>query len=158
MTAEFTPPPGKGFDLQLKWEAQSEPYWFKWADRWWRLPHLSMLDFAAQARVESFHETIADVTDVDTVTDRINTLFRLIMGEEQGTAFAHVDRPLNVLLDILHQWITHSGGEVGESEASTGSSKSTERPSKPTSTATTTSGSRKRSTAKPKAAATAPAN
>jgi hypothetical protein len=158
MTAEFTPPPGKGVDLQQKWEATAEPFWFRWGDRWWRLPHLSMLDFSVQARVESFHETIENVTDVEVVTDRVNTLFRLIMGEEQGGAFAHVDRPLNVLLDILNQWITHSGAEPGESAASTGSSTSTERPSKPTSTATTASGSRKRSTGRARAAATAPAN
>lgn len=156
MTAAFEPPPGAGFDLQQVYAEKKTPFWFRWADRWWQFPHLLMLDFEVQAQVEDFHKSIDGVTDMDALRGHFNDLFTLIMGAEQSAEWAQVTRPLPAVMTLLNQWLEHSGSDAGESEASAGSSKSTGRPSKRTSTGTTASGSRRRSPAKK--AATPPAN
>lgn len=147
------PPEGEGFDLQAVYaENGVEPFRFRWADQWWELPHLLMLDFEVQARVEEFDPTT-------TTKDDINIFFVDVMGQEQADRWRQVTRPAPMLMAMLRQWVKHSGGTPGESAASDGSSKSTGRPSKRTSTGGTGSASRTRSTAKkatPAKAVTAP--
>ncbi len=152
--ADRKPPAGKGDDLQADYLEEAEPYWFRWAGQWWELPHPRMLDFKTQLRVENFDVSAltgddTDSADIETAAQKaIDDLFTLVMGEEQGAEWAQITpRPLPMLLDVLDRWRKHAGTGEGESPASTGSSKSTGRPSKPTSTATTASASRKRSKA-----------
>lgn len=163
MSDDLQPPEGEGYDLQRVYAEKAKPFWFRWEDQWWKLPHLTMLDFEIQAQVAEFDfaELAADDMDIEESKKKLNELFDLLMGAEQGKQWRDVSRPLPVLLDMIHQWTAHSGGSSGESSASSGSSESTERPSKRTSTASTGSGSRKRSTAKktaPRKAATPRAN
>jgi hypothetical protein len=140
------------FDLQQVYAEQAGPFRFRWADRVWELPHLRMLDFEVQLKVATFADSLTGVTDVEGTRDRINDLFSLIMGVEQGEAWAKVQRPVNMIGQLFEQWTKHSGAAEGESSASNGSSTSTGRPSKPTSTASTTSASRRRTPVKKAAA------
>ena len=144
--SEVKPPEGEGYDLQRVYAEQVRPFWFRWADRWWQLPHLKMLDYEVQARIEAFD--FGELTSDDAAKQKINELFDLIMGPEQGAEWRTVTRPANMILDMIRAWAKHSGTEAGEAPASSGSSASTGRPSKPTSTASTASASRKRSPAK----------
>jgi hypothetical protein len=155
------PPPGKGYDLQREYTEGIEPYWFKWEDQWWELPHRKMLDYEKLLRVAQLQDTFReiDTADVEEVIAKLNGTFTMLMGEEQGADFAKVNRPLEFLMDTLSRWREHSGEqeeETGESSASTGSSKSTERPSKRTSTGSTKSGSRRPSTPRARKTATPP--
>jgi len=155
---EVQPPEGEGYDLQQVYAEKIRPFWFRWADRWWQLPHLKMVDFEVQAKVESFEalaEKIGD--DVDAAKAEVNALFDLLMGDAQAADWRATARPVGMLFDMLRAWVKHSGAEPGESPASDGSSKSTGRPSKRTSTGSTESASRRRSPAK-KAVATPPAS
>lgn len=159
----FEPPAGEGYDLQAVYAENSKPFYFRWADRWWMLPHLKNLDFEVQAKVETFDFSMLTGTnvDLDTARNRIDDLFNLVMGDEQGTEWRAVNpRPVNMLLDMLQSWTKHSGVKEGEASASEGSSRSTGRPSKRTSKGSTASASRRRSPAKaaPEAAVTPPEN
>lgn len=146
---EQGPPEGEGYDLQAVYAENLKPFWFRWGNRWWQLPHLRMLDFEVQARVESFQDDVTAVGDnVDQLRALVNGLFDMLLGEEQGVEWRLISRPGDAILDMIHAWMKHSGATPGESAASDGSSKSTGRPSKRTSTGTTGSGSRRRSTAK----------
>ncbi len=157
------PPEGKGYDLQAVYAEKADPFWFRWDDQWWELPHPKMLDFEVQLKVESFDVSAlteaGDGEDVEAVAKaKIDELFGLIMGGGQATEWRQVQvRPLQMMLDMFSQWMEHSKAGMGESEASTDSSKSTGRPSKLTSTASTGSGSPQRSRAR-KAAAGPPVN
>ncbi len=134
------------YDLQrLYVEKAGGPFTFTWADREWVLPNILMLDIAVQDRIENL--------DTSAGLDVMNALFDDIMGPEQGAEWRQVVRPLPMLMDLLQAWTEHSGAKLGEAEASAGSSRSTARPSKRTSTGTTGSTSRKRSTAPKKNAA-----
>lgn len=153
------PPPGKGYDVQREYTEGIEPYWFRWADQWWELPHRKMLDFEKLLRVAKLQDSFAsiDSADIDEVLALLNDTFSMLMGDEQGADFAKVNRPLNALMEILNQWREHSGEteeETGESSASDGSSKSTGRPSKRTSNGSTASGSAKRSSPRARKTAT----
>ncbi|BAL87294.1 hypothetical protein AMIS_20740 [Actinoplanes missouriensis 431] len=163
MTAEFAPPPGQGYDLQKVHTEQNPEFWFRWADRWWMLPNIHLLDFDTHIDVLSFGSKFANISDDATEADiavlkeHVSALFAKLLDEGragQGADFIKVKRPLNVLLDLIDQWKSHSGSDEGEASASAGSSKSTGRPSKRTSTATTKSGSRTRSTVPARKAAT----
>ncbi len=145
---ERRPPEGKGYDLQRDYTQDVEPYWFRWADQWWTLPHLKMLDFEVQLEVFKLQGAVNDITDPDQLKDQFNDLFDLLMGAEQGTEFRKVERPLQALMVMLTNWRAHSEADEaeGESSASDGSSKSTGRPSSRTSNASTKSASPKPST------------
>jgi hypothetical protein len=158
--SDLEPPEGEGYDLQRVYAEKLKPFWFRWDDRWWKLPHLRMLDFEVQAQVESFDfGALTDSKDIEATKTRVNDLFTLLMGGELGAQWRTTVRPLTMLLDMVNRWVEHSGGTPGEAQASPDSSKSTGRPSKRTSTASTGSGSRRPSRAKkaaPAAAATPP--
>lgn len=149
------PPEGEGYDLQAVYAENVKPFWFRWADRWWQLPHLKMLDFEVQARVETFQDVIAAADGVDQMRERVNELFDMLMGDVQGADWRMVPRPGNAILEMFQAWAKHSGATEGEASASDGSSRSTGRPSKRTSSGSTGSASRKRS---PRKAVTAPAS
>jgi hypothetical protein len=145
------PPQGEGFDLQRVYAEKTKPFWFRWEDQWWTLPHMKMLDFEVQARVAEFDfATLADLGSdpegIAAARTKVDEFFALLMGDEQGADWAKVSRPLHPLLDMIREWTEHSGGDMGESSASEGSSPSTGRPSKRTSKSSTRSGSRRRST------------
>lgn len=154
---DLQPPEGEGYDLQAVYAEDNKPFWFRWADRWWMIPHLKMLDFEVQAEIENFDfssVTAPEGGDVDVAAARakLNELFDLIMGEQQGQQWREVPRPIGFLIEMLNKWTTHSGAKPGEAPASESSSASTGRPSKRTSTGSTASGSRKRSAPAKKAA------
>lgn len=164
--ADRKPPEGKGYDLQKVYAENAEPFWFRWDDQWWSLPHPKMLDFEVQVRVESFNTADLFPDGDDTPDDKIGEIakakmdefFALLMDDEQAAEWAEVPvRPLPMMLDMLSQWKDHIKAAEGESPASTSSSKSTGRPSKRTSAGTTKSGSPRRSRAL-KAAAGPPGN
>lgn len=157
---DFAPPPGQGYDLQRTYTENKTDFWFRWADRWWKLSNLQMLDFEVQLQAMSFQGRVAEDADTATLGSFVNELFDLVLEEGhegQSADWRKVSRPLPALMNILSQWSEHSGADAGESEASAGSSESTGRPSKRTSNAGTASGSRKRSTVRGRAA-TPPAN
>ncbi len=164
--AERKPPEGKGYDLQTVYAENAEPFWFRWDDQWWTLPHPKMLDFEVQVRVESFNTADLFPDGDDTPDEQIGEVakakmdefFALIMDAEQAAEWAQVKvRPLTMMLDMLSQWKDHIKAAEGESTASAGSSKSTGRPSKRTSATTTGSASPRRSRAR-KAVAGPPAS
>lgn len=163
MTAEFAPPAGQGYDLQRVYSENKPDFWFRWADRWWRLPNLNMLDVEVQVRVMSFQGRVSeDNTDAAALLGFVNELFDLLMEaghEGQAADWRDVPaRPLSMLMDLLHQWGEQSGADEGEDSASAGSSKSTGRPSKRTSRPSTGSASARRSTARTRGAAVPPGN
>ncbi|GGN39443.1 hypothetical protein FHR83_006717 [Actinoplanes campanulatus] len=160
---EFAPPPGQGYDLQRTYAENKPDFWFRWADRWWRLPNMHMLDFDIQVDVMGFQGRVSeDNPDVNALKAMVNDLFDLIMDaghEGQASDWRAVKpRPLPMLMDLLSQWSEQSGVDEGESSASTSSSPSTGRPSKRTSKPSTASGSARRSTARPREAGALPAN
>jgi hypothetical protein len=138
----------QGDNLQAIYESEvaRQPYRFQWADRWWTLPHIAELDWRVQAEIEAFGE--------DVTIARIDELFVKIFGEEQAAEWDKVVRPLPFLDMLFRRWTAHSGREPGEQPALPNSSPSTARPSKRTSTGTTGSVSPRRSTQKPRKAAT----
>ena len=156
------PPPGQGYDIQREYTEGVEPFWFRWEDQWWTLPHRKMLDFEKLLRVAQLQDTFSDIehVDIDEAIAKLNETFAMLMGSEQGAEFAGTNRPVEALMKILTQWREHSGEaeeETGESSASGGSSTSTVRPSKRTSSGSTASASRRRSSAKA-TSGTAPAS
>lgn len=133
--------PEEGDDLQAMYaEVARLPYRFRWADRWWSLPHIADLDYRTQVKIEQFGD--------DTTLEAVNDLFREIFGPEQADEWDKVTQPGPFLELLFGRWVKHSGRKPGEPSASTGSSPSTGRPSKRTSTGTTGSASTRRSTAK----------
>lgn len=163
MTAAFEPPAGQGYDLQQVYAEAKKDFWFRWADRWWRLPNLHMLDFELQSKVMGFGALTDGLGAADTseLAGHVNTLFDLIMEsgrEGQAAEWRETVRPIAMLLKLLNQWTEGSGAVEGESSASAGSSKSTGRPSKRTSTRSTGSASRKRSTTQTGSAGSPPGN
>ena len=141
MTAEE-----QGYDLQrLYAEKVGGPFRFRWADRWWELPNMRMLDIELQDRIEKLDEAVADL-------DTMNALFGDLLGAEQDAEWRKVPRPLGMLLDMFAAWTEHSKAKLGESPASDGSSKSTGRPSKRTSNGSTASASASRSAPRKRAA------
>jgi hypothetical protein len=162
MSTEIAPPPGQGFDLQRTFAEKKADFWFRWADRWWQLPNLNMLDFEIQIQVMSFQGRISeDNTDAATLLAFVNELFDLLMEagrKGQAAEWRQVQRPLPALMTMMSQWSEHSGVDEGESSASADSSKSTGRPSKRTSKPSTGSASRTRSTARTRAAGVLPAS
>lgn len=162
MTAR-KPPPGKGYDLQREYTQNVEEFWFRWEDQWWSLPHRKMLDYEKLLRVAQLQDSFSalDETNIDEVTRLLNDTFTMLMGDEQGEEFAQVNRPIEALFTLLHQWREHSGGaaeETGESSASASSSKSTGRPSKRTSSSSSASASPRRSSPRARKTATPPVN
>lgn len=142
-----------GDDLQAAYaEIARKPYRFYWADRWWVLPHIGELDYRVQAEIENFGSEVT--------LERIDELFRKIFGPQQAQAWSEATQPGPFLEMLFQRWLAHSGAKPGEEQASTPSSKSTGRSSRPTSAASTTSASPKRSTAKraPRKAASRPAS
>lgn len=157
MTARKPPPGVTGHNIQRDYTANIEPYWFQWADQWWELPHLKLLDFEVQLDVLGMQGLAEDLTDAESAKNALNSLFDLLMDPEQAAEWRKVSRPIGALMDILGRWRTHcdvSEEEAGESSASTGSSVSTGRPSSRTSAASTKSASAKRSTPRARKPAT----
>lgn len=152
--SDLQPPEGEGYNLQRVYAEKAKPFWFFWEDRWWKLPNLQMLDFEVQIQVAEFDfgSLTEDSAGLAEAKEKVNSLFDLIMGEEQGPEWRKTVRPINMINDMLRSWGEHSGSESGESSASDGSSKSTGRPSKPTSKGSTGSASRRRSPARKAAA------
>lgn len=148
---ERKPPEGKGYDLQNDYLAGIEPFWFRWADQWWELPHIKMLDIDVQLEVLGFQGKVAELSDDDTAQARavVDELFAKLMGAEQAAEFEKTVRPINFIFDMLTKWREHSKTaeeQQGESSASAPSSGSTGRPSKRTSKPSTASASPARST------------
>ncbi len=142
----------KVYDLQARYAEQAgTPFTFRWADREWTLPHLRDVDFAVQAEIESWDPQKFGL-------DTINDLFAKLFGDDQAAEWAKVTRPLPFLFMLFDDWLKHCGAEPGESPASDGSSTSTKRPSKRTSSGSTASASRRRSTPRKQTAATPPVN
>jgi hypothetical protein len=139
------------YDLQrLYAEKAGPPFEFTWADQVWTVPNMMMLDIEQQEHAENMQPDGA-------TTETIFQFFDDVMGAEQGARWREVrPRPLPMIFDLLAAWLAHSKGELGESPASDDSSKSTGRPSNPTSNGSTGSASRKRSTPRAKRTATAP--
>lgn len=130
----------KVHDLQARYrEIAADPYTFTWADREWTLPHMRELDYRILTMIEGF-ETVG--------LDEVKNLFARIFGNDQADDWDRANVPAAFLLLLFEDWTKYSGGEQGEDEASTPSSKSTGTKSRPTSAANTTSASRKPSTAK----------
>lgn len=126
-------------DLQAAYaEIQRPPYEFTWADRVWTLPHIGELDYRIQSEIEA-----TDTWDVP----RLESLFTRMFGPEQAAAWAEVKVPAGFLMMLFERWVKFSGRKQGESPASNDSSESTGEKSRPTSDASTTSASPKRSTA-----------
>jgi hypothetical protein len=142
----------KPFDLQRLYEEKTGgPFTFTWANQVWSLPNMRMLDIATQERIEGLNDAAANV-------ETINVLFDELLGAEQGEQWRHVTRPLGMISDLFSAWLDHSKQAMGESQASAGSSKSTGRPSKRTSKASTASGSPAPSSRRARKTATPPAN
>jgi hypothetical protein len=157
------PPEGEGYDLQRVYAEKKKPFWFRWEDQWWKLPHPRMMDFEVQAEIESFDfgSLTQEGGDLEDAKARLNKIYGLIMGEEQAARWRECEaRPVQMQLEMLNEWMARTGASQGEAPASDDSSRSTGRPSKRTSTASTGSGSRRRSPSKkvPAKAATAPVN
>jgi hypothetical protein len=130
---------GKPDDLDAAYaEIRKQPYDFQFAGRSWSLPHLSDLDYRLMNRIESY---------TTLTTTELEGLFNEILGD-QAEQWGQTKVPTPVLYMVFERWIKHSGGELGEEPASSGSSGSTGKSSRRTSGGTTGSGSRKRSTAK----------
>jgi hypothetical protein len=68
-------------------------------------------------------------------------LCKALLGEEDYARFADLPIPAWKLNKLVAAWGRHNGIELGESGASSGSSAITAAPSRPTSAATTASGS-----------------
>jgi hypothetical protein len=140
------------YDLQrLYAEKAGTPFEFTWADRVWTLPAMRMLDITVQERLETLDTAAATV-------DTVNQLFDDIMGPEQGAQWRTVPRPLGMVMDLFQAWMEHAQADLGEQEASAGSSKSTGRPSKRTSKRSTGSGSAQPSSRRARKTATPPVN
>ena len=139
------------YDLQrLYAEKTGGPFEFTWADQVWSVPNMMMLDIEQQERIENLNTEGA-------TSETVFQFFDDIMGAEQGARWREIrPRPLPMIFDLLAAWLAHSKGELGESQASAGSSKSTGRPSSPTSNASTASASRKRSSPRARKSATPP--
>jgi hypothetical protein len=122
-------------------EIRREPYVFEWPEgKTWTLPHLGELDYRLLAEVENIGDKASDLPYLE-------SLFARMFGPEQAAAWAEVEVPTSVLFMLFERWVQHSGSKPGESPASKRSSKSTGTRSRPTSAASTTSVSPKRSTA-----------
>lgn len=143
----------KPYDLQRIYaEKVGGPFEFTWVDKVWTVPNMRMLDIEQQERIENLPTDGAS-------SEIVFQFFDDIMGEEQGKQWREIrPRPLPMIFDLLAAWLAHSKGELGESQASAGSSKSTGRPSKRTSKASTASGSPAPSSRRARKTATPPAN
>ncbi|GIM88751.1 hypothetical protein [Paractinoplanes toevensis] len=120
-------------------EIRRKPYGFVYSGQRWVLPHIGELDRRIQAELEN----------AESLTfDQIDNLFRRLFGPEQAARWEQVEQPGSKIELFFQRWIAHSGVKPGEEQASSGSSGSTGKSSRPTSGATTGSASRKRSTAK----------
>jgi hypothetical protein len=69
-------------------------------------------------------------------------LVEALLGEEEYAAFHEIPLPAWKLNKLVEEWGRHNGVELGESAASSASSVTTAARSRPTSGATTASGSR----------------
>jgi hypothetical protein len=143
-----------GLDLDAAYsEVVSGPFRFRWAGRWWELPHFLELDRRALGKFNALAQ-MPDSDDLEAIADRVGDVLRAAFGDDEATAaaFAETPQPPLKLLMLFNQWKNHSGVDPGEAPSSNGSSGSTAEPSKRTSRATTASGSAGRSTARRKAA------
>lgn len=112
------------FDLDaLAAEADSTPFRFKFGGEEFEIPPMDITWAAIDG---------SQLSHVD--------MFKLLVGDEQWARItaskARLTEPLFVAL--LDKWMAHYGVTLGESRASRRSSKSTARPSKQTSSGTTT--------------------
>lgn len=143
----------EGLDLQrLHAETRRKPYRFRWADRWWELPHVQDLPdtifdaFGDLTRVaDADDEQDLSTDDIDTVRKALSSAF----GKRQWAQIQEAEPiPLSAQFLLFNRWMKWSGAEPGESSSSNGSSGSTAEPSKRTSRSSTTgSTSARRSTA-----------
>lgn len=143
----------EGLDLQrLHAETRREPYRFRWADKWWELPHTQDLPdtifdaFEDLTQIaEAGDEQELSAADVDTIRQVLHSAF----GKRQWQQIQDAEPiPLSAQFLLFNRWMKWSGENLGESSSSTGSSESTAGRSKRTSRGSTTgSTSAKRSTA-----------
>lgn len=146
------------FDLDAVYaETRTEPFRFKWAGEEWELPLFADIDWRALGLANEL-TALADTENMAEVdVSVLRRLFEFAFGPTQAARWDKVPQNTSAMTTLFGAWQSYSGTTLGESSASTDSSASTERPSKPTSTGTTRSGSRRRSTAAKKTA-TAPAS
>lgn len=143
----------EGLDLQrLHAETRHKPYKFRWADRWWELPHPQDLPdgiFDAYGELtklaEADDERELSAEDITAVRHLLATAF----GKRQWAQITELEPlPLSATFLLFNGWMKWSGGDLGESSSSVGSSNGTAGRSKRTSRASTTgSTSARRSTA-----------
>jgi hypothetical protein len=147
------------FDLDAaEAEVVRAPFPFSWGGRQWTLLNafkldLRLIDKAASGQMDAIQEALRDA--LGNAADRFFGAPAAL--DDKGTetrAAIPAAKALN--LDaakiLVDRWLDHSGMDPGESPGSSGSSPSTEEPSKPTSANTTKSGSTRRSSAPRKTA------
>lgn len=132
-------------------EVERHPYPFRWDGQDWLLANAFLLDLRIITK--------ATDGDIDVIWAALRQA--LDLGEPgQADRFETVRKPLGVdaARILFTQWVAAAGMEAGEPSASSGSSPSTEGPSKRTSTGSTASASRKPSSRRPRKTATASAS
>jgi hypothetical protein len=151
----------EAFDLDAaEAEVVRVPFPFAWGGRQWtllnafKLPML-LIDKATSGNMDAIQEALR--VALDGQADRFFGAPAVL--DDKGVevkAAVQAARPLN--LDaakiLVDQWLDHSGMDPGESPGSSGSSPSTEEPSKPTSPASTTGSASTRRSSAPKKSAT----
>jgi hypothetical protein len=113
------------FDLDaVAREAAGEPFRFRFGGEDYELPSHVDIRAIAKLSIGQFYEAL-----------------QLMLGDEQWQRMLAADAVFDdqTLRSLMEAYAAHSGTELGESSASTGSSRSTVRPSKRTSNGTTRS-------------------
>lgn len=113
-------------------EVRKPPYGFLWEGQKWVLPHIGSLDWRIQQKIED-----ADGLGMQDLYD----LFAEMFGPVQAPRWQGTVQPTDKLPLLFERWLKHCQVEPGEDEASNTSSDSTGENSRPTSDASTNSGS-----------------
>jgi hypothetical protein len=129
-----------------------EPFTFEWEGQDWQLPHFGDIDWRAAGLAGDLEALTSggETATADVPVETLQSLFRYAFGPEQAERWERAGQPGTAMVLLFQHWQEHAGADVGEPSASTGSSPSTGRPSKRTSPGITGSGSRTRSSARPK--------
>lgn len=117
-------------------EAEKRAFTFPYAGRTWRIRRQEDIDWRLLKR-----SITGDVEAVDAI-------FEHGMGPDQYAAWGDVDQMKSVVSAIFQDYMEFCGIDPGKSENSTGSSESTETPSRPASKRPTRSTSRTSSPAR----------
>lgn len=134
-----------------RWYADNrrERYTFQWANQQWSLPNFAEIDLRVIGVAVDLDALADGDEDAEVSPDLVLKLFEygFAFDAEQAERWKNTPQPIPVMLHIFAEWQQHGSSDLGELSASTASSRSTGRPSKLTSRATTKgSGSRARST------------